>query len=181
MKRAVLVCMLVVPFLWSCASAPQTVKWGYEKDAIELHLKSDKQLNYKDKKAHALVVCVYQLMNPNAFSQLAGSRNGLSSLLECGVFDPASVAVSKQIVVTPGKDVDVKLDRAEGARYVAVVAGYYSIEKDNITRLYSIPEITERSGFLWANKTTRPGRLDVRLILAPRQIQDPAPAKDAKS
>lgn len=177
MKRAALVCMLVIPFLWSCASAPETVTWGYEKDAIELHFKSDKQLNYKDKKAHALVVCVYQLLSPNAYEQLAGSRDGLYKLLECQVFDPASVAVSKQIVVNPGKDMNVKLDRAEGAKYVGLVAGYYSIDKNKITRLYKIPEASERGGFLWTKKTVKPGRLDINLILGARQLQDPTEGK----
>jgi type VI secretion system VasD/TssJ family lipoprotein len=181
MRRAVLVCLFFAPFFFSCASAPvEPVKYGYEKDAIELHLKADKQLNYKDKKAHALVICVYQLMSPNAFNQLAGSRGGLYSLLECSVFDPAGVAVSKQVVVSPGKGMDIKLDRAEGAKYVALVAGYYTIDKEKITRLYKIPEITERSGFLWLNKTTRPDKLDIDLILAPRQLQDPPTEKEAK-
>lgn len=182
MVRAVLVCVFLAPFIFSCASAPvEPVKYGYEKDAIELHFKADKQLNYKDKKAHALVICVYQLMNPNAFNQLAGNRNGLYSLLECSVFDPSGVALSKQIVVNPGKDMNIKLDRAEGARYVALVAGYYTIEKEKITRLYKIPEISERSGFLWLNKTIRPDKLEISLILGSRQIQDPQPEKEAKS
>jgi type VI secretion system VasD/TssJ family lipoprotein len=181
MVRAGLVCFLIAPFIFSCASAPvEPVKWGYEKDAIELHLKADKQLNFKDKKAHALVICVYQLISPNAFNQLSGSRNGLYSLLECSVFDPTGVAVSKQIVVNPGKDMDIKLDRAEGAKYVALVAGYYTIDKDKITRLYQIPDVTERSGFLWLNKTTRPDKLEISLILAPRQIQDPLPEQETK-
>jgi len=178
MRRAVPVSLFLAFFMFSCASAPVVqVKYGYEKDAIELHLKVDKQLNYKDKKAHALVICVYQLMSPNAFDQLAGSRDGLYNLLACSVFDPSSVAVSKQIVVNPGKDVNIKLDRAEGAMYVALVAGYYSVEKEKITRIYQIPEVTERSGFLWLNKTTRPGKLDIGLILAPRQLQDTQPGK----
>ena len=182
MVRAVLVCFLLAPVVFSCASAPvEPVKWGYEKDAIEFHLKADKQLNYKDKKAHSLVICVYQLISPNAFNQLSGSRNGLSSLLECSVFDPAGVAVSKQIFVSPGKDMDIKLDRAEGAKYVALVAGYYTIDKDKITRLYQIPEISERSGFLWLNKTTRPDKLLINLILGSKQIQDPPPVQETKS
>jgi len=182
MRSAVLLTTFLALFLFSCASAPvEPVKYGYEKDAVELHLKADKQLNYKDKKAHALVICVYQLMNPNAFNQLSGSRNGLYSLLECSVFDPAAVAVSRQIVVSPGKDMDIKLDRAEGARYVALVAGYYTIDKEKITRLYQIPEVTERSGFLWLNKTTRPDKLDISLILGARQLMDPkADSEDVK-
>lgn len=178
MKRAFLVSLLLVPFLWSCAStSSQSMKWEYEKDAITLHLRSDKQLNYKDKKAHALVVCVYQLMSPNAFEQLSGSRDGLYKLLECSVFDPPSVAVSKQIVVSPGKDVEAKIDRAEGAKYVALVAGYYTIERSKITRLYKIPETSERSGFLWLKKTMKPGPLDINLILGARQLQDPTEGK----
>jgi type VI secretion system VasD/TssJ family lipoprotein len=181
MLRAILVCFTIVPLIWSCASAPvEPMKWGYEKDAIELHLKADKQLNYKDKKAHALVICVYQLISPNAFNQLAGSHDGLYSLLECSVFDPSSVAVSKQIVVSPGKDVNIKLDRAEGAKYVALVAGYYTIDKDKITRLYQITEITERSGFLWLKKTTKPEKLVIDLICGSRQLQDPQPTQDTK-
>ena len=180
MKRALLICFILVPFLWTCASTPEAVKWEYEKDAIELHLTVDKQLNYKDKKAHALVVCAYQLMSPNAFGQLAGSRDGLYKLLECQVFDPASVAVSRQIVANPGKDMVVKIDRAEGARYVALVAGYYAIDKARITRLYKIPEISERSGFLWLNKTYKPGPLTVNLILGARELQDPKPEEEDK-
>ncbi len=183
MKRTILVCFLLFPFLFSCASTPsEPMKSGYEKDAIELHAKANKLLNYKNKKSHALVVCVYQLSNPNPFNQLRGSREGLYSLLECSVFDPASVSVTKQVVVNPGKDVNVKLDRAEGARYVALVAGYYdSIEKDKITRLYQIPEVTERSGLFWLKKTVKPGKLDINVILGSKQIYDPKPAEQAKA
>lgn len=173
MKRVFFVCLSLVPFLWACASTPQSVKWEYEKDAIELNLKADKLLNFKDKKAHALVICVYQLVSPNAFEQLAGSRDGLYRLLECQVFDPASVAVSKQIVANPGKDMVVRLDRAEGARYVALVAGYYAIDRTKITRLYKIPEVSERSGFLWLRKTYKPGPLVVDLVLGSRELQNP--------
>jgi type VI secretion system VasD/TssJ family lipoprotein len=181
MVRAVLVCFFLAPFIFSCASAPvEPVKYGYEKDAIELHLKADRQLNYKDKRAHALVICVYQLISPNSFNQLAGSRSGLFSLLECSVFDQAGVAVSKQIVVNPGKDMEIKLDRAEGAKYVALVAGYYTIDKDKIVRLFKIPEISERSGFFWLNKTTRPDKLLISLILGSKQIADDLPAQETK-
>lgn len=178
MKRVVPVCVLLLWVLLSCSSTPsQGVKWEYEKNAIELNFTADKQLNYKDKKAHALVVCVYQLTSPNAYEQLAGSRDGLYTLLECQVFDPAGVAVTKQIVVSPGKSVNAKLDRAEGAKYVALVAGYYGIERAKITRLYEIPEVSERSGFLWLKKTIKPGLLVVNLTLGARQLIDQTEGK----
>ena len=82
------------------------------------------------------------------------------------------MAVSKQLFVTPGKDVNTSLDRAEGARYVAVVAGYYGVDKDKIVRLYKIPEITKRKGLL-LTKTVKPGKLAIILTLGALQIQDP--------
>ena len=179
MKKAVFFCLILVPFICTCAttpSQPPTAKWEYEKDAITLTLKTDKQLNLKDRKPHTLVVCVYQLKSPNAFSQLAGDRSGLYKLLECQVFDP-SVAVSKQIIVNPGKDVNTKLDRAEGATYVAIVAGYYSIEKEKIVRIYKIPEVKEKKWLIMSSKTPKPGKLDINLILDPLQLQDPKPIK----
>lgn len=175
MKRNLVACFLAGFFLLSCASGPSggqgdsAGKWGYEKDAVVLHISADKKLNFKDKKAHALVLCVYQLMSPNAFNQLSDSREGVYKLLECSVFDPASVAVSKQIVVNPGKDMDVKLDRAEGARYVAVVAGYFAtMDKDKICRMYKVPEVA-KSMF---NRSTRPDKLEVKLVLGPTRIQN---------
>jgi type VI secretion system VasD/TssJ family lipoprotein len=169
MKKCIPVLFVLCLFLFSCASGPtDQQKWGYEKDAIILHIKADPKLNFKDKKAHALMVCVYQLMSPNAFNQLAGSRDGLYKLLECSVFDPASIAVTKQIVVNPGKDMDLKLDRAEGARFVALVAGYYaSIDKEKITRIYQIPEVSRG----WFKSGTKPGKLEETLVLGPVKIQ----------
>lgn len=175
MKRIICLCLLLVPLAWSCATAPAKTEsqanWEYEKDAITLNLTVDKQLNLKDRKPHSLALCVYQLKSPNAFNQLAGDRNGLYQLLQCQVFDP-SVAMSKQIFVTPGKDINTTLDRAEGATYVAMVAGYYGIDKDKIVRLYKIPEITKRKGIL-LTKTVKPGKLAIKLTLGALQIQDP--------
>jgi len=173
MKKFVLFCSMLI--FCSCATtstetapADQLV---YEKDAIALNLKVDKQLNLKNRKPHSLAICVYQLKSPNAFNQLAGDRNGIYQLLQCQIFDP-SIAISKQIFATPGKDIKTALDRAEGASYVAIVAGYYNIEKDKIIRLYKIPTIIEHKG-IFLTRTVRPGKLDITLTLGALQLQDP--------
>jgi len=175
MKKMLWLCCVLFFFVCSCATpsakSGTAAQWEYEKDAITLNLKADKLLNLKDRKPHSLALCVYQLKNPNAFTQLAGDRGGIYQLLQCQIFDP-SVAVSKQLFVTPGKDVNTSLDRAEGARYVAVVAGYYGVDKDKIVRLYKIPEITKRKGLL-LTKTVKPGKLAIILTLGALQIQDP--------
>jgi type VI secretion system VasD/TssJ family lipoprotein len=169
MKKGILVCFLLCAFLCSCASGPtDQQKWGYEKDAVVLKITADKKLNIMDKKAHALVLFVYQLTSPNAFNQLADSRAGRAKLLDDSTaFDPASVVMSKQVVVNPGKDMTVTLDRAEGAKYVALAAGYFAtMDKDKITRIYQVPEVS-RGVF---SSGTKPGKLEINLVLAPTRI-----------
>ena len=68
--------------LCSCTSMPSApVEWKYEKEAIQLHLKADFQLNLHEGTPHTLLICVYQLRNPNVFNQLAGDNKGVSHLL----------------------------------------------------------------------------------------------------
>ncbi len=144
-------------------------KWIYEKDAIELTLQGDFMLNLDQGKAHTLYLCIYQLTDPNVFNQFSEDRTGLYKLLDCQLFD-ASVAASKRLILHPGEKRTLLLDRAEEARYLAVVAGYYGIEKSRITRLVEIPVIIERKGFFFRTVTQKPGFLDMDLMLGPRQI-----------
>ena len=165
-------------FLWllafgvcSCASRPLAPpEWRYEKDAIQLHLKTDFQLNLHEGTPHTLLVCVYQLRDPNTFNQLAGDNNGLYKLLECGLFD-ASVAGSERLIIHPGQDLTFRLNRAEGAKYVAIVAGYYLLHKERIIRLFDIPVIVEKKGWIKRTKISKPSLLNIELTLGPQQIQ----------
>jgi type VI secretion system VasD/TssJ family lipoprotein len=165
-------------FLWllalgvcSCGSRPlPPPEWRYEKEAIQLHLKADFQLNLHEGTPHTLLVCVYQLKNPNTFNQLAGDNNGLYKLLECGLFD-ASVAGSERLIIHPGQDLTFRLNRAEGAKYVAIVAGYYLLHKERMVRLFDIPVIIEKKGWIKRTKISKPDLLNIELTLGPQQIQ----------
>lgn len=162
--------VVIALFLVSCAAKvlppPQ---WAYEKDAIKLRVKADPMLNLDDGKAHTLYACIYQLKDPNGFNQLSGDESGLYKLLDCKLFDQG-VAVSKRLIVHPGEDTTLVLDRAENAKYLAVVAGYYDIVKERITRLIEIPVVIEEKGFFSKEKKKKPGLLDVTLFLGPQQI-----------
>lgn len=165
-----MLCIFAI-MIGACASQPvPPPKWSYEKDAIQVHLKSDPKLNYDEGTPHTLLVCLYQLKDPNAFNQLADDTDGIYKLLECGLFD-AGVAASKRIIVNPGKDVNLTLDRAEGAKYVAVAAGYYTLQKDRMIRMFDVPVVVEKKGFISTTKTAKPGLLKVELDLGPTQIQ----------
>ena len=151
-----LVALLVLPLV-ACA----TTEWKYEKGAIQLHLVSDRNLNLFGGTAHTLLLCVYHLRDPNAFNQVQDEKDGLVKLLDCTRFDP-SVTYAKKIIVQPGQDVTEALDRAEGARYVAVVAGYSQLQKDRVTRFFEIPV---------GSLSKSPQRLDIDLYLGPQEIQ----------
>ncbi len=170
-KYVKLLCLLLALFL-ICSCAAQTVlspETRYEKEAISVTLRSDPKLNFNEGMPHTLQVCVYQLRDPNAYNQLANDEDGLYQLLECSLFD-MSVVSSKRLTLHPGQDLEISLDRAADAKYVAVVAGYYLIRKERMTRLFEIPTLEKRRGFLWLNKYAALGHLDIELMLGPRQI-----------
>jgi len=154
----------------ACASDPlPPPEWQFEKSAVNLHVFADDQLNLNEGTSHTLLLCIYQLKDPNEFNNLAGYREGLYQLLDCGNYG-AAVAMASKLIVHPGQDRHFVFDRAEGAKYLAVVAGYYTIQKENITRLTDMPVIIERSGFLWLTRTQMPDVANIELTLGPRQI-----------
>ncbi|MGC9325629.1 MAG: type VI secretion system lipoprotein TssJ [Desulfomonilia bacterium] len=162
--KTIVILVGILPLVISCAGATKPA-WEYEENAITLLIESDAQLNLRDGTSHTLSLCVYQLKDPNAFQQLSGDADGLYKLLECGVFDP-SVAMAKRLIIHPGQNLKGVLDRAEGAKYVAVIAGYYTVEKDRIARFYKIP--VKKKGLF--HKKMVPQHLEIQLKLGAQQI-----------
>jgi len=148
--------------LAACSSVSRSPEYSYKKEAVFLTLRADPQLNLYQGSPHTIVACTYQLRDPNAFNQLLDEKDGLPKLLECGRFD-ASVAYTKRLVIQPGQEVKDSLDRAEGAKYVSVVAGYYNLQKGNAARLFPIPVGTMSS---------KPQNVTIELYLGPDAIQD---------
>lgn len=134
-----------------------------------MHIKADSKLNLDEGEAHTLLLCAYQLSDPNTFNQLSNDQDGLYKLLECGLFGDGAAA-SKRLILQPGQDINMTLDRAEGARYVAIVAGYYILEKDRMVKMVSIPEFVEKKGIIKRSKTRKPAPMNIDLILGPQQI-----------
>jgi type VI secretion system VasD/TssJ family lipoprotein len=166
---AVLISFLMI---LSCASAPiPPPEWRYEKEAIKLTLQADPQLNLYKNMAHTLQLCVYQLKDPNGFNQLTETEEGLYKLLEGSMFD-ASVANFKRLNMSPGQSMPFTMDRAEGAKYIGIAAGYATIQKDRITRLISIPVIIVEEGSGFKKQTvSRPEIINLKLRLGPHQIE----------
>jgi type VI secretion system VasD/TssJ family lipoprotein len=175
MRRAsmLLACGIVLPLLLaSCAGGSSSGGgagggsaagvYEYEKDAISLHLKGDPNLNLFEKRPHTLLVCVYQLRDPNALNQVLQDAEDVSKLLECARFDP-SIVNTKKFILQPGKEITEALDRAEGARYIGIVAGYYNLDKQRASRIIPVPV-----GGTFGKKASR---MNLEVFLGPDEIQ----------
>jgi type VI secretion system VasD/TssJ family lipoprotein len=160
--------LLFALFLSSCATVVVPPRWEYEPNAIRLNLKSDPQLNLFQGRAHTLVLCAYLLTDPNELNQLVDEKGGLEKLCECTKFHP-SVTHAKRFIIHPNREYKETLDRAAGAKYVAVVAGYFKLQKENVVRLFTIPVVDEKKGNTLYQK---PGVLNIDLLLTPQQIQE---------
>lgn len=168
--NVVLVAMAAI-FLVSCASAPLLPpQYSYGKDEIYIDINADPRLNLNEGSAHTLLLCIHQFRDPNAFNRLAGDKDGIYQLLECSQFD-SSVTHSKRIIVQPDQQVQYTLDRAEGTRYVAIVGGYYSVRKEDVTSLLEIPIVEESSGWFSRESNVVPGKLGIQLDLNPRSLR----------
>jgi len=154
----------------ACASKPlPPPAWNFEKAAITINLKADNRLNLSEDIPHTLLLCIYQLKDRNTFNRIADNQEGVYSLLECKLFDNSVTSV-KRLIVNPGQNLDFTLDRAEGTRYVAIVAGYYLLEKDRMIRFYEVPVEVQKTGLIMKKKFQVPALMDIHLNLGPKQI-----------
>ncbi|QWV94596.1 type VI secretion system lipoprotein TssJ [Geomonas oryzisoli] len=108
-------------------------------EVIRLKVQADRQLNRYDRSSHALLLCLYQLKEPDGFRQLAQNKEGVPKLLECGRFDP-SVVNAQLLVVQPGQELSRSCDKGAGTRYLGLATGYYGLGKGKVTELLPIPE-----------------------------------------
>jgi type VI secretion system VasD/TssJ family lipoprotein len=174
MMRPLFLAFLLLP-AFSCSMfekkplslPPSPPEWRFEKNAILFRLKADINLNLYEANSHTLVLCLYQLTDPNALNQMRGDAEGLSKLLECRRFD-ATVTQARRLVANPGQEWTESMDRAEGTKYVAIVAGYYDLNEDKILRLMEIPVVEEKTPSGVARK---PAKLYKDINLGPQEIQ----------
>jgi len=166
-------CVLIPALtLSSCAffqSADFPKDAPYIKDGINFHLRGDSRLNLYRGVPHALVLCAYQLTDANAFNQLLEEKDGMARLLVCTRFDP-TVNYAKKMIVQPGQDIYEAMEKTEGSRQVAVIAGYYEFQKKLAVKIITLPE--KRMFFF-----KRAGGTDISLHLSPREIQNIADKK----
>ena len=178
--------MIMIPAvgLWGCSSKPKVVppqlpitaepgvpQWTFGSNAIRVQLRADHRLNLFDDQAHTLAVCLYQFTDPNTFNDLSKDEAGLIKLLKCEK-SGADVAAAQRVIMQPGESRDLHLDRAEGAKFFGVVAGYYKLKPEDAALLFDIPIVVFKKGFIFTTKYQVPGQLDLQFNLGPTNISE---------
>jgi len=176
-----LIALSILFFLNSCGSkttantSPETPGksvWSYAQGGIQIHYTADNMLNVFENEPHTLVLAIYQMNNINAFNNLTRDGEGLKKLLQVQSFDSSVVGMDK-IIVQPGEEKTVVLNRAEDAKWVGIVAGYYSLNPGQVNRLFNVPLVTEKKG-IYGFRTTesRVGQMTIKLILGPTALHE---------
>jgi len=105
------------------------------------------------------------------FEELAANEGGIRKLLACDRFDKSVVHYERRFV-NPGSNATLSLDRAEGAQFMGVAAGYYDLQPGLVTRTWQFPLKVDQEGSLfWKSDVYSPGTLTMDLLLGPISIQ----------
>jgi type VI secretion system VasD/TssJ family lipoprotein len=156
--------------LLSCARMPDPQpSWTFSPGGIGIQYRADAMLNAFNGEAHTIVLVIYQLTSLDAFDSLTKSEEGLRTLLEARRFDPGVVGTDK-LVIQPGDKNRLRLDRAEQARWVGIVAGYYDLVPGQVDHAVQISFNIEETGTIRKKKTARVNPLLIDLTLGSRAI-----------
>ena len=143
--------------------------YRYIKDALVINLNATDDLNTFNNQSHTVVLALYELSNPNIFNQMLEAPEGVVQLLEGKQFDE-SVLSRRKLVIQPGENKEFRIDRVEGARYLGVVAGFYSMQgSGNFSRIFPI-NLSSGPSYFWT-KTEEP-RKTIELTLGSDGFMD---------
>jgi len=106
---------------------------------LTVKINASKKLNLYLANPHALLLTIFQLDTTQNFKKLARTSAGLRKLMTGSGLDNSIVARTHKYL-QPGANFTITLDREEGAKYIAVVAGYYQLNPRHVVRLAPLPE-----------------------------------------
>ena len=150
MKALSLLCFSMF-LLASCATTTKlTVPeegWKFEKGAVSLEIETPSDLNAISGRPHALTLGVFQLSDPNTFQALSADQSGAIELLSSGRIDDTIVDF-RRIIVQPGENRTEVFSRAQNARYIGIIAGYYDLNAAQDVQLFKVPCISTGRGII---------------------------------
>jgi type VI secretion system VasD/TssJ family lipoprotein len=129
--------------LSGCASEPTELvvdeeKWIYEIRAINLVAKASTDLNSVRGRPHSLALGIFQMNDPNTFRGLSVTRTGAVELMQKGQIDE-SIVNFEQVMIRPGEQKKVSINRAQTAKYIGVIAAYFELNPKTDVKIFPIP------------------------------------------
>ena len=168
----ILVLYAAILFSGSCTKKPDPVpSYIFASEGVQVRYTADKRLNLYDNRAHTLMLVIYQLDNVNAFNKLSSDRGGLKQLLKAKSFDASVMAVEKRFI-EPGVSDKIILNRAEKAKWVGFVGGFYNLETGKVSKTFEIPHAIKSKGFIRKKHYSEIEPLFVKLFLGPQSMQE---------
>ena len=140
------------------------IAWDFAENAVLIELEADPRLNEYGGEAHTLVLGVYQMEDSAVFYKLAADASLLAKALESGKGGDGFVQFVRY-VVTPGQRTILSAARAQKAKFVGIVAGYYQMDAARSTRLFEVPLTVASDGLVTKTYKAAPATLVLRLNL----------------
>jgi type VI secretion system VasD/TssJ family lipoprotein len=145
MKPLVLVSAVLFG-LAGCSSTPTELvvaedDWVYEERAINMVIRSATDVNTVNGRPHSIVIGIFQMDDPNTFISLAVNKkvpDGAIELLKKGRVDDSIVSF-QLIPMQPGEEKNTLISRAQKAKYIGVIAGYYKLNSKTDVKIFEIP------------------------------------------
>jgi len=138
--------------MFACSSTPTELvveeqEWVYEVRAINLVIRAAADVNSVSGRPHSIAVGIFQMNDPNTFSGLSVTQEGAVELLQKGQIDD-TVVNYQLITLRPGEQKKVSISRAQTAKYIGVVAGYFKLNPKTDTRIFEIPVREVKRGII---------------------------------
>ena len=141
LKNSCLVGLLLL--VTGCSSTPTELsveeeKWTYEVRAINLVLRAAADVNSVSGRPHSIAVGVFQMNDPNTFSGLSVTPEGAVELMQKGKIDETIVDF-RLLTMRPGEQKKVSISRAQTAKSIGIIAGYYRLNPKTDAKIFPIP------------------------------------------
>lgn len=129
--------------LAGCSTTPTELvvneeEWTYEVRAINMVVRAAADVNSVSGRPHSIAVGLFQMNDPNTFNGLSVTREGAVELLQKGRIDE-SIVNFQLITIRPGEQKKVSISRANTAKYIGVIAGYFKLNPQTDIKIFPIP------------------------------------------
>lgn len=138
--------------MFACSSTPTELvveeqEWIYEVRAINLVIKAASDVNSVSGRPHSIAIGVFQMNDPNTFSGLASTQEGAVELLQKGQIDD-SIVNFQLITIRPGEQKKISISRAQTAKHIGVISGYFKLNPKTDIKLFAIPVRAIKRGII---------------------------------